>query len=119
MAKETKKQIVAQTTNKIAKKYTQQLEVKNERIAALAKLNRELQEKNNFLEEENNTLKEKVNQYEDWIERLQEFVNMSDEDRTKAIKEFETFKLNNEKTAKINSFFENYINLFKGIFFIL
>ena len=74
--KETKKQIVAQTINKMSAQY-------NAKLKAVHKQNDELKSKCSVLYNENKSLKEnlaeaneKIRQYEDWIQRLQEFMDM-------------------------------------------
>ena len=69
--KETKKQIVAQTINKVSAQYSGKLK-------AIQKQNDELKSKCSALYSENKSLKEnlaeaneKIRQYEDWIQRLQ------------------------------------------------
>jgi hypothetical protein len=55
-----------------------------------------------------NELLEKFQQYEDWNIRLQEFVNMSPEDREKYIEEK---KINKEIQERFNSMMSTYNNI--------
>lgn len=86
--KETRKQIEAQVRNKLARQYNQRLELAHKsKTEAWNSFNRVCKD-NQDLREENERLKEKVEQYENWIERLQEFCNMPDDTRDKAIQKF-------------------------------
>ena len=49
------------------------------------------------LKEENDKLKEQVEAQKEWIERLMEFVNMPDEQRSKAVKEY----VENKRMAEV------------------
>lgn len=86
--KETRKQIEAQVRNKLARQYNERLELAHKSKAeAWNSFNRVCKD-NQDLREENERLKEKVEQYENWIERLQEFCNMPEDMRDKAIQKF-------------------------------
>jgi len=86
--KETRKQIEAQVRNKLARQYNERLELAyKSRVEAWNSFNRVCKD-NQDLREENERLKEKVEQYENWIERLQEFCNMPEDMRDKAIQKF-------------------------------
>lgn len=86
--KETRKQIEAQVRNKLARQYNQRLELAyKSKTEAWNSFNRVCKD-NQDLREENERLKEKVEQYENWIERLQEFCNMPEDMRDKAIQKF-------------------------------
>lgn len=93
--KETKKQIKAQLTNELQKKYDKRLseamakgeEWKKRYFEANDKLNKKCKECKN-LEEENEELKQKLDEYKDWIERMQEFCNLPDGEREPAFKEY-------------------------------
>lgn len=86
--KESRKQIAAQVRNEVAKRYKEDIEhwkqIARERwdkYVAEEKKRREIEAKVEALEEQNR-------QYKDWIERLQEFCNMPDGEREKAIEAF-------------------------------
>ena len=79
--KQNKKQIEANLRNKLAYQYKEKTErLKNEK-AVLEKRYNEMYERARKAEIERDELKDKVAQYEDWNRRLQEFMDMSDEDR--------------------------------------
>lgn len=86
--KESRKQIAAQVRNEVAKQYKMDIErwrqIAGERwdmYIEECKKRREIEAKVEALEEQNR-------QYKDWIERLQEFCNMPDGEREKAIEAF-------------------------------
>ena len=79
--KQNKKQIEANLRNKLASQYKEKTEqLKNEK-ALLEKRYKEMWERARKAEIERDELKDKVAQYEDWNRRLQEFMDMSEEDR--------------------------------------
>jgi succinate dehydrogenase/fumarate reductase flavoprotein subunit len=80
--KQNKKQIEANLRNKLASQYKERTEqLKSEKAALEIKYNK-LWRESCEIKRERDELKEKVAQYEDWNRRLQEFMDMSDEDRT-------------------------------------
>ena len=79
--KTNKKQIEAALRNKMAAQYTNKVADLNKEIDMLRKSNKEYRERAYKAEQEKLELQDKVNQYEDWNNRLQEFMDMSDEDR--------------------------------------
>ena len=80
--KQNKKQIEANLRNKLASQYKEKTEqLKSEKAALEIKYNK-LWRESCEIKRERDELKEKVAQYEDWNRRLQEFMDMSDEDRT-------------------------------------
>lgn len=79
--KQNKKQIEANLRNKLAAQYKEKTEqLKNEK-AVLEKRYNEMYERARKAEIERDELKDKVAQCEDWNRRLQEFMDMSEEDR--------------------------------------
>lgn len=99
--KETRKQIEAQVRNKLAKQYNERLELANKGKAEAWKA---FYRANQDLKEENERLKEKIEQYEDWIYRLQEFCNLPEDMRDKAIREYtEEVKMREELNSFTNS----------------
>lgn len=79
--KQNKKQIEANLRNKLAAQYKEKTEqLKNEK-AVLEKRYNEMWERARKAEIERDELKDKVAQCEDWNRRLQEFMDMSEEDR--------------------------------------
>lgn len=85
MAKETKKQIVAQTRNNVAKEYSRRIELLQERVSHLGNLLKEEQKKRIEYQDKAERLEEEINQYKDWNERLQSYMDMSEEDRKQAL----------------------------------
>ena len=87
--KQTKKEIEETLRNKLAKQYSEKSERYQERIDRLAQELYDERKKRLEAQQKVEELEEKVEQYEDWNRRLQEFMDMSDEDRKKAIKSYE------------------------------
>lgn len=81
----TRKQIVEQTRNEVVKQYTAKLQILMERINKLTKDYDIEKQKRIECQERIDELQEKVNQYEDWIQRLQEFMEMSENQREEYI----------------------------------
>lgn len=99
--KQTRKEIEANLRNKICKNYTSKIDDLN---ARLKKLEEELiaeRHKRHEVEDKYNEMKEKFGQYEDWNRRLQEFMDMSEEDRKTALAEMKASAQANEKMAKL------------------
>lgn len=74
MGKKNEKIKVEEIRVEFAKKY-------NEQLRALQRENAELREQNTELLNKYNDAQAKLSEYEDWIERMQEFCNMSEDDR--------------------------------------
>lgn len=83
--KETRKQIVEQTRNEVAKQYTAKLQILMERINKLTKDYDIEKQKRIECQERIDELQEKVNQYEDWIQRLQEFMGIPENQKEEYI----------------------------------
>ena len=81
----TRKQIVEQTRNEVVKQYTAKLQILMERINKLTKDYDIEKQKRIECQERIDELQEKVNQYEDWIQRLQEFMEMTENQREEYI----------------------------------
>ena len=81
----TRKQIVEQTRNEVVKQYTANLQILMERINKLAKDYDIEKQKRIECQERIDELQEKVNLYEDWIQRLQDFMEMSENQREEYI----------------------------------
>lgn len=112
--KETKKQIKAQMQNKFAKKEKQIREMYHERLQGLVKACEEAEAKKNEYYQRAIDAEEKVRQYEEWIERMQDFCNMSEEDRALAIENYK-----NEKQAfAVLDNIEQYVNAFNTLFHV-
>lgn len=81
----TRKQIAEQTRNEVVKQYTANLQILMERINKLTKDYDIEKQKRIECQERIDELQEKVNQYEDWIQRLQEFMEMTENQREEYI----------------------------------
>ena len=105
MAKESKKQIKAQLINEIAKQFHSRIENLEFRLNAQVQMNLDLHKKNDDLLIKNLKLKEQLEKYEDWNRRLQEFMDMTPEEREKHFAELQTRnKLNEKMTSFMNMF---------------
>ena len=82
MPKLNKKQIENELRGKIAKQYAAKVAKLEEEINRLREANAEYRKRAHQAEQEKLEMQDKLNQYEDWNRRLQEFMDMSDEDRT-------------------------------------
>ena len=100
--KQTKKQIEAALRNKMAAQYTNKVADLNKEIDMLRKSNKEYRERAYKAEQEKLELQDKVNQYEDWNNRLQEFMDMSDEDRAVYVE-------NLKKTKELNDMMDHFV----------
>ena len=109
--KETKKQIKAQLTNEICKKYEARIEDANKMTATwrgkyfdFVEKHNETAKENNRLREENESLKEQLSQYKDWIDRMQEYCNLPEGERENAVKEYaEYIKLQKASDELLNN----------------
>ena len=114
--KETKKQITAQVTNKLTSKFNIERERLQKRCSELWVLYDAEVKKRKELQEENLKLKDQIEKYEDWNLRLQEFCNMPNGEREKAI---EAFKVEQQAQHKYAEFVDQ-LDFFKqalGIMF--
>lgn len=64
----------------LSKKYKNQIEQANKEIA-------DLRSKNHSLQEENDLLNAQLREKNEWIERMQEFCNMTDEERDRYLRD--------------------------------
>lgn len=94
--KQNRKQIEANLRNKLASQYKEKTEQLKSEKAVLEKRYNEMWERARKAEIERDELKDKVAQYEDWNRRLQEFMDMSEEDRTAYIENLKKTKELNE-----------------------
>lgn len=101
MSKLNKKQIENELRGKIAKQYTAKIFYLEKEIAHLHEENAEYHRRAYQAEQEKLEMQDKLKQYEDWNNRLQEFMDMSDEDRVAYI---ETLKKTNELNKAIERF---------------
>ena len=105
--KETKKQIKAQLTNEIAAKYKSRIDNLESEIKRLTERGFKMQIWNETLVSENIRLKEQLEKYEDWNRRLQEFMDMSEEDRNKYLSELHIQSKLNQKMDSFLNFFQH------------
>lgn len=104
--KETKKQIKAQLVNEIAKQFHSRIENLEFRLNAQVQMNLDLRKKNDDLLIENIRLKEELEKYEDWNCRLQEFMDMTPEEREKVIQDSKLRVSTNQRLNKIMDMFQ-------------
>ena len=88
MGRQSKKQIKAQLINEVAKTYADKLQREQDKVERLGRMYHITKAAADKLREENLKLQEKVEQQEDWIRRLQEFMDMDDDTRQKAIAKY-------------------------------
>ena len=81
MTKLSKKEIENQLRGKIAKQYTEKVAKLEEEINRLHKANVEYRNRAYKAEQEKLEMQDKLKQFEDWNNRLQEFMDMSEDDR--------------------------------------
>lgn len=81
MAKLNRKAVEANLRNKLATQYKEKTERLKSDNAVLKRLLNEMEKRAIKAETECDELKEQVKQYEDWNIRLQEFMDMSEDDR--------------------------------------
>ena len=101
MPKLNKKQIENELRNKITKQYTKRTQELEDKIAKLSSQLAEANKRTYTAEQEKLEMKDKLNQYEDWNRRLQEFMDMSDEDRKAYVE-------NLRKTDELNKAIERF-----------
>lgn len=101
MTKLNKKEIENQLRGKIAKQYTEKVAKLEDEINRLREANAEYHNRAYKAEQEKLEMQDKLNQYEDWNNRLQEFMDMSEEDRLAYV---ENLKKTNELNKAIERF---------------
>lgn len=111
MAKQTKKELKAQLTNEIAKRFQTKILNLESDVMHFRTLFVEERKKRFEIENKYNELQEKFQQYEDWNIRLQEFVNMSPEDRDRYIEENKTNKEFQERLNKMMNTYDHIMRL--------
>lgn len=110
MARETRKQIVEQTRNEVARQYNNKITILEERLKSVYESLSQFMTAYNEEKQRADVLQEKVNQYEDWVHRLQEFMDMEPDAREKA---FTEMKVSRELNEKLNGLLEKYNTLFR------
>lgn len=106
MAKESRKQIKAQAINECAKQFRSKIENLELRLKAQVEINQSCQQRNRELQAENLKLKDQLEKYEDWNRRLQEFMDMTSEEREKVIQDSKLRVSTNERLNKIMDMFQ-------------
>lgn len=115
--KESKKQIKAQLINEVAAQYRHSTECWKSNYNMMLETARKLEKERDEAKKRALAAEAKLAEYEDWIERLQDFCNLSDEDREKAIAKM---KADSESESKYNVYLEhfNMWNKFLGAMFV-
>ena len=101
MPKLNKKQIENELRGKIAKQYTEKVVKLEDEINRLREANAEYRTRAYKAEQEKLEMQDKLKQYEDWNNRLQEFMDMSEEDRLAYVK-------NLKKTNELHNAIERF-----------
>ena len=101
MTKLTKKEIENQLRGKIVKQYTEKVAKLEDENNRLREANAEYRNRAYKAEQEKLEMQDKLKQYEDWNIRLQDFMDMSEEDRLAYIE-------NLKKTNELNKAFERF-----------
>lgn len=92
MTKLTKKEIENQLRGKIAKQYTEKVAKLEDEINSLREANAEYRNRAYKAEQEKLEMQDKLKQFEDWNNRLQEFMDMSEEDRLAYVENLKKIK---------------------------
>ena len=79
--KKIKAQLRAELTEKIGREYQEKIDSLKKRLSDANAEVRRLYTNNQDLKEENARLKDEVAKHKEWTERMQQFCNMSEEDR--------------------------------------
>lgn len=85
MGKLTPNQIREQVRNEVARMYTREVNDLKDNNKHLRQSVADLKKQVNILNNENIELKDEIDRLRDWNTRLQEYCNMTDEDREKAV----------------------------------
>lgn len=106
--------------NEVAKQYKDQYGKEMENLKRLVKEQGDeicqLRTDNRRLQNENDTLSNKVEQYEDWNRRLQEFLDLPEESRKEAIKQFKIQQDTNNRLHNLMKTFAPYMNALFGTY---
>lgn len=107
--KETRRQIIESTRNEVAKGFNTKIKSLKEQLEQTKNDYCELHHKYIEAATERDMLKEKVTKLEDWNHRLQEFMDMSEDERKQYIAHK---KIEAETSANINALMGMYSGLF-------
>lgn len=106
MAKESKKQIKAQLTNDISLRFKKRIDILETELRYVRSELRECDNQRRKAERTVLELQDKVEKYEDWNRRLQEFMDMTSEEREKVIQDSKLRVATNERLNKILDIFQ-------------
>lgn len=112
MSKLNKKQIENELRGKIAKQYTEKVSKLEDEINRLREANAEYRTRAYKAEQEKLEMQDKLDQYEDWNRRLQEFMDMSEEDRTAYVENLKKTKELDDAISHFNLYGKMLGNLF-------
>ena len=104
--KETKKQIKAQLTNEISLRFKKRIDALETELKYVRSELRECDNQRRKAERTVLELQDKVEKYEDWNRRLQEFMDMTPEEREKVIQDSKLRVATNERLNKIMNMFQ-------------
>ena len=104
--KETKKQIKAQLTNEISLRFKKRIDALETELKYVRSELRECDNQRRKAERTVRELQDKVEQYEDWNRRLQEFMDMTPEEREKVIQDSKLRVSTNQRLNKIMDMFQ-------------
>lgn len=108
---ESKKQLKAQLTNEIAKRFSERIKRLEERNKVLASQLSFVQKTNFELSDKVSQLECKLREYEEWNERLQDFANMSEEDRFEFLRNENQKYMTDLKMDRMLSFYNSVFNI--------
>lgn len=111
MSRITPNEIRERTRQEVAKRYTKKIDDLKVQMAKLESIIFNLRESYAILKQENDELKEKARQSEEWIERLQDFCNMSDEERNNIVEQWKAEKIRNEKLNGLFTIYQRYLDV--------
>lgn len=106
MAKESKKQIKAQLTNDISLRFKRRVDALETELKYVRSELRECDNQRRKAEHTILKLQEQLEKYEDWNRRLQEFMDMTPEEREKVIQDSKLRVSTNERLNKIMDMFK-------------
>lgn len=106
MAKESKKQIKAQLTNDISLRFKRRVDALETELKYVRSELRECDNQRRKAEHTILKLKEQLEKYEDWNRRLQEFMDMTPEEREKIIQDSKLQISTSERLNKIMDMFK-------------
>lgn len=112
MSKLNKKQIENELRGKIVKQYTQRTQELEEKVKRLSEQVYEANQRALKAEQEKLEMQDKLNQLEDWNQRLQEFMDMSEEERTAYVENLKRTKELDDAISHFNLYGKMLGNLF-------